>query len=140
MIKPEIDFILSLGCFTHGLTINLKKREQKNKVFFREEIAKTSFDWFMRRLNQRLFGKAYKKGFKKIVAIGCYERGHCKRPHLHLAIACPEYICAEKLVLEIRTIHARMEWRIGKIDINSEIDCGWIEYMSKHGFENLFFN
>jgi len=139
MRKAEKEFVESLADFTHGVTINLKKREPKNKVYFRDEFAKNTFDWFVMRLNQRLFGRKYKKGFRKIVAIGCFERGDCQRPHLHFAIACPEDVESVRLIGEIRIVHSRMEWRIGEVDINPQIDSGWIDYISKHGFENLFF-
>lgn len=140
MKKAEIEFIARLATFTHGVTINLKKREPKNKVYFREEFAEDTFDWFVMRLNQRLFGRTYRKGHRKIVAIGCCERGDCQRPHLHLAIACPADVESARLISEIRIVHSRMDWRIGEVDINSQIDIGWIEYMSKHGFDKLFFN
>ena len=140
MKRAEKEFIGGLGNFTHGVTINLKKREPKNKVYFRDEFAKNTFDWFVMRLNQRLFGRKYRKGFKKIVAIGCFERGDCQRPHLHFAIACPEDVESVRLIGEIRIVHSRMEWRMGEVDINPQIDIGWIEYMSKHGFDKLFFN
>jgi hypothetical protein len=136
----EKEFIEGLATFTHGVTINLKKREPKNKVYFRDEFAENTFDWFVMRLNQRLFGRSYRKGFKKIAVIGCFERGDCQRPHLHLAIACPEDVDSARLIGEIRTVHSRMEWRMGEVDINPQIDIGWIEYMSKHGFDKLFFN
>jgi hypothetical protein len=135
--EAAVDFLNSWGTFTHSATINFAKYLPSERIYFTREHGEKTATWFINRVNRHIYKRAYKYGHKAINAISCFEVGTSGRPHIHLAFGCPSHIPKPEFDTVLYTIHSRMDWRKGEIDIRPYKSDGWIRYICKSGFENI---
>lgn len=132
------EFLNGLGTFTDAITINLKTRHPIHHVWWRDDMAQSTANWFMDRLNKKIYGRSYSGGHKRIAVVIAYERGGITgRPHFHLAIERPSQLSKLKFHQLINDVFKRLDWKFGTIDICNYRSSKFLRYICKGDFERF---
>ena len=109
-----------------------------------EHQCKRSFQVFMNRLNRAVYGNAVRRHNKRLRvlpvlekgevrsrALRRFERGDAGRWHIHCAIELPSHVDAETFESLINDCWAGLHWGYDRVQVRSEANRGWIDYMLK---------
>jgi hypothetical protein len=105
-----------------------------------EEAASDNVRWFLKNLNRKIFGHAYKKYGKKLIVIDCSEGGGSTliRVHRHLIIAKPTWLPEDKFERLIRQHWRLSRWGHHLIEVDRAKNLkGCIAYISKTGSDAI---
>jgi hypothetical protein len=131
-------FLASQGPFHLAVTVNLKKRHHKHHINNSLELAEKSGYWLIDRLNDSVLRRKYRFKKEQLNSICAIEKGSIeKRFHLHLAIGVPANISVYEFIGKLKKVHRKMEWAYGEPHISKYINDGWIDYISKEGFDSV---
>lgn len=136
--QEATEFLANQGPFDLAVTVNLKKRHPIHQINNSIEQAEKSGYWLIKRLNESIFKRKYRAGYKQLNLICCVEKGSIKkRLHLHLALGIPTHINQSEFIDNLKKIHKKMDWAYGGIHLSPYLTDGWIEYISKEGFDSV---
>jgi hypothetical protein len=129
------------------VTLTLKQaRQADNGAWFKidEHQCKRAFQVFMNRLNRAVYGNAARRHNKRLRVLPVLEKGEVRsralRPsersdtgrwHIHCAIELPSHVDAETFERLIKECWAKVDWGYDRVQVRSEADRGWIDYMLK---------
>ena len=116
------------------LTLTLKQARKADNgawVNIDEIQAKEAFRFFMRLLNDAVYGKAARRHAKRLKVLPILERDHQGRWHVHAAIELPPNICPLQFDHLIRECWSRVDWGHDLIFARDNADSGWLDYMLK---------
>jgi len=131
-LRESVKFVGNLCNFTDFITILIKKRLPFQDVYWRDEFSEKTAQLLIKRINQRVYGRAYMKGNKTLGTAISYEVGSLtNRPHFHLAIECPSNFTKQGFLKCITKVVSSMEWLVDKIDIKDYKNIGCIKYLCK---------
>lgn len=136
-IKEVADFLAAQGPFDLAVTVNLKKRHHIYQVNNSFEQAEKSAYWLLSRLNESVLKRRYRYKNEQLKSICSVEKGVEKRLHLHLAIGIPSGINQYQFISKLNKIHRKMDWAYGEIHIAPYLNDGWLNYISKEGFDSV---
>lgn len=132
------EFLAKQGPFDLAVTVNLKKRHPIHQINNSIEQAEKSGRWLIKRLNERILKRKYRVGYERLNSICCVEKGDIeKRLHLHLALGIPTHIERSEFIGYLMKIHKKMDWAYGEVHLSPYLTNGWIEYISKEGFDSV---
>jgi hypothetical protein len=137
--KNEIlNFLNSIGPFDWAVTINLKKRHPIYHTYLTPQIFEQTGRHYLSLVNKGLFKRQYRYGHAMLNGIFCMERGGIeKRPHLHFAIGGNNKLDKEELLSQLNKAYKKMDWVKGDINIAPYKDVGWLDYLTKTGFDSV---
>lgn len=130
-------------CHTNGwnaptaVTLTLKQGIPADDTYGRSfhrltpDRASQNLSHFLNMLNKRVYGNAHARHKLRIPVIAMVEGGTSKRLHYHLMIDCPRDDLKPIYPELIRTLWGRTRWGHDQIDIQTDADSGWINYISK---------
>lgn len=131
-------FLASQGPFDIAVTINLKKRHPIHHINNSLEHAEKSGRWFIQRLNESVLKRKYRFNCGQLNSICSIEKGSIeKRLHLHLALGIPSHVKQSDFINKLNKIHKKMDWAYGELHLSPYLNSGWIEYISKEGFDSV---
>jgi len=137
-VKENIKFLNSFGNFTDFVTLPIKRRQPFHDVYWKEEFVEKTALIFIKRLNERVYRRAYVKGLKRLATVVSYEIGGlCGRPHFHLAIERPKGISKIFFLDALSRVVSSMEWLINEIDVKDYRNSGCIRYFCKGNFDKI---
>jgi hypothetical protein len=141
-MKPSINdisrFLDSQGPFDWAVTMNLKKRHPVYQTYITPQIFEQTGRHYLSLVNKGLFKRQYRYGHAKLNGIFCMELGGIeKRPHLHFAVGQKNELGKEELLSQLNKAYKKMDWVKGDIHITPYQDTGWLEYLTKKGFEGV---
>jgi hypothetical protein len=117
----------------YAVTLTMKQRLGADRL---DKIKSTqNFKHFMNLLNRRLFGNAHRRFEKRIDVIPAFEVAGGGRQHYHIAIKNPAQQPI-KFGQQIRDCWLNTRWGYSEIDINYQMDNGWIDYITKTTSKN----
>ena len=125
------------------LTLTFRQgRKADNGTWVRldENQAKDAFRFFMRLLNQTVYGKAARRHGKQVNVLPVIEKHAHGRWRLHAAIELPA-LCTQRWFDEtIRECWSRVDWGYEVNFVRDNADRGWLDYIlkpwQKSGLEN----
>ncbi len=130
--KVTADFLVSLAKdSTHAVTLTFNSKHMPESREKKIDFAAGAVRWFLKVLNNRSFGRAYKRlGCR--VACGVVVEGlsNGARVHCHLFLKMPARLDYIEFSKKIR-ISARKTRAMGHPDIQPYRDDGWIGYSIK---------
>jgi hypothetical protein len=121
----------------HAVTLTMKQgirapyEPAAATEYLDQQKASRNFRHFMNLLNRRVLGKRFQHHDERVSVIPVIEGGRTKRLHYHAAIDCPRPDLEGLFPLIIQSTWNRTKWAYGIIDIQSNADSGWINYISK---------
>ena len=87
---------------------------------------------FLNVTDKRWYGNAARRGFKRCEVIPAFECGLDKTySHYHLAIKKPIHVPRWKFVTRLHSDWFRTFWGNWEVCISSDIDSGWLRYITK---------
>lgn len=127
-----------------AVSLALKKQGEagdSRSVMIDEFEAKRTFRYFMDRLNELVYNKAFRRYGKRLRVIPVLEKGVFEdRWHYHLAIEPPAHV---KYIWQFEHMIAdcwsRMVWSFGGIEIRPDANKGWVEYLLKKSDQKTVF-
>jgi len=130
--RESVKFISNLCNFTDFITILIKRRLPYQEVYWRDEFSEKTAQLLIKRMNQRIYGRAYLKGSKTLGTAISYEVGNLtNRPHFHVAIERPNHITKQGFLKRITKVVDSMEWLVNEIDVKDYKNSGCIKYICK---------
>lgn len=115
---------------THSVTLTFNRIRMPSDKEEKLLVAEGAVRLFLRILNDRCFGRRYRRGEVRIGCVVVLEgMRNGNRLHLHLALRCESHITNKKFSEFIR-LSARKVRDLGGIDIKSYY-TGWYPYITK---------
>ena len=109
------------------------------RVAINEDQCRKAFQYFMKLLNEKTYGNAFRRHGKQLKVIPVVEKSRMGRFHLHAAIEPPKHIPNERFRELVEECWSRTDWGYRKTKIRFNADQGWVDYMlkenQKSGFE-----
>lgn len=90
-----------------------------------------NFRHFTKVLNEQSFGKAARRGFKRISVIPVLEQDRSSRFHYHAAIDRPAHVTHSEFCDIISETWRNSRWGKQRLQIIPGADCGWTKYILK---------
>lgn len=129
--KAELHRFVDLQNFTNPaavtLTMKMVAEGQSNNM----EAASANFRHFMNRLNHTILKSAAKRRGKKLKVFCVRESNAEGRLHYHAIIDRPAHIGIEEFTSTIRYLWGRTNFGYREIDVQDEINEGWLSYLLK---------
>lgn len=133
-----VTFLKQQGPFQWAVTMNLKKRHPIYQTYITPQIFEQTGRHYLSLVNKGLFKRQYRYGHAKLNGVFCMEVGELeKRPHLHFAIGSNDMLHKEELLSQLNKAYKKMDWIKGNAYITPYQDAGWLEYLTKKGFEGV---
>lgn len=88
---------------------------------------------FLNLLNKQSYGNSFRRHGKKIEVIPVLETSYSDRLHYHLAVRNPYPEKLQWFETQIRRLWSKTDWGYSEIDIQTDVDTGWINYIAKLG-------
>lgn len=101
-------------------------RQKLDKIYSSRNLGH-----FLNRLNKDLFGNSFRRFGKKVEVVPIFETSISGRLHYHLAMKNPKPDYPMLFGLKIRQHWLKTPWGYNEIDINHNINNGWIDYITK---------
>jgi hypothetical protein len=138
-VKTEsFKFISNLGHFTDFVTILIKHKLPNHNVYWSREFAEPTAQLLIHRINEKIYKRGYKKGFKCLSTTLAYEVGQSGgRPHFHLAIERPINMKRIVFMKAISKVVVSMDWLIDDFDARAYRNSGAVRYFCKGNFDNV---
>ena len=117
-----------------GLTLNLKQSivtPSGGFISIDELGAKRSFRHFMNRLNRRIYKSAFRQHGKRLQVIPLLERSAEGRWHYHVAIEPPSFLDDTEFGQIAMEAWLQTPMGYGHCGISTDVNEGWISYMTK---------
>jgi hypothetical protein len=117
-----------------GLTLNLKQSvvtPSGGFVRLDELTAKKAFCHYMKLLNRRIYGAAFRHHDKRLRVIPIVEKSADGRWHCHAAIEPPRFMDANSFGDIARDVRLQTPLGYGHGEFSIDADGGWVAYMAK---------
>ena len=119
----------------HAVTLTLKQGVMPNNggsfLMLTMDRASQNYRHFLNLLNGAVFGKGAKRGNERVNSISVIEGGNGTRLHIHAIIDCSSQALWSNFPVLIEKVWQRTQWGHGQIDVQSDADAGWTNYISK---------
>jgi hypothetical protein len=133
-----VTFLKQQGPFQWAVTMNLKKRHPIYQTYITPQIFEQTGRHYLSLVNKGLFKRQYRYGHAKLNGVFCMEVGELeKRPHLHFAIGSNNLLLKEELLSQLNKAYKKIDWIKGNAHITPYQDVGWLDYLTKKGFEGV---
>ncbi len=99
-----------------------------------------NFHHFMNVLNNHAFGKAARRGFKRISVIPVLEQDRSSRFHYHAAIDRPAHVSHSEFCGIISETWRQSRWGKQRLQIIPGADGGWTKYILKRASKVNWFD
>jgi hypothetical protein len=116
------------------VTLTLKQaRKSDDLVWVRidENQCQRALRHFLNLLNRSVYGSAVRRHNKRLRVIAILEKSADGRWHFHAAIEPPLHVGTPDFLTLIRHCWQRVDWAYREVEIRSNADKGWIDYMLK---------
>ena len=115
------------NCF--GITLTLKQQIKNQRL---DKISSSqNLRHFLNVLNQKCFGNQSKRFNKRLKVLPVIERSKGKRLHFHLTLENPFPNDPNRFSYLIESVWKKTKFGHNHIHINSNIDEGWNDYITK---------
>ena len=115
------------NCF--GITLTLKQQIKNQRL---DKISSSqNLRHFLNVLNQKCFGNQSKRFNKRLKVLPVIERSKGKRLHFHLTLENPFPNDPNRFSYLIESVWKKTRFGHNHIHINSNIDEGWNDYITK---------
>jgi hypothetical protein len=122
------------------LTLKHSHHGRNGTAWLNETWAEKNFAYFMRTLNRKVYGKAYRRFGKQLRVVAVLEKSEYGRFNIHAAIEPPEHLDHSEFETLIKGCWTGTDWGYDEIKVRPGADTGWIDYMLKYrqkdGLEN----
>lgn len=121
----------------YAVTLTLKKsipsfiQDRPVRPRISKTVASDNFKRFLNILNGMVFRKSAKRYNKRIKVVGVMERTDTKHLHYHAVIDCPKEFKGNDFEATIKEAWAKTLWAHEQVHVKSNIDQGWIRYITK---------
>ena len=133
-----VTFLKQQGPFQWAVTMNLMKRHPIYQTYITPQIFEQTGRHYLSLVNKGLFKRQYRYGHAKLNGVFCMEVGELeKRPHLHFAIGSNNLLFKEELLSQLNKAYKKIDWIKGNAHITPYQDAGWLDYLTKKGFEGV---
>ena len=114
-----------------SLTPKHSRHGRNGTAWLGQTLAEKNFAYFMRQLNRRVYGKAYRRFGKQLRVVSVLEKSEFGRWNIHAAIEPPEHLEHAEFEALIAACWKGTDWGYEEIKVRPGADSGWIGYMLK---------
>jgi len=123
-----------------GVTLTLKKgiSSQQSVAYGNPDIYSEELHHFLNVVDRKVFGKG---GIRKGLTLCCFpviEQDQSGRYHFHLLLDRPKETDAKEFECLIRSYWPRLRWGYEQIDVQTNADMGWVDYILKRRSKKIF--
>lgn len=114
------------------LAVTLTMKKSYDRKYNDEAESSANMRHFLNRLNQRVFGNAYRKHGKRLISIPVREVDTEYRPHYHLILErSPQHLTHANYCDLIEGCWKSTRYGYKQIDIKPVTNSGWVSYITK---------
>lgn len=129
--KAELHRLIDLQSFTNPAAVTLTMKMRVDGHSNDMMTASANFRHFMNRLNHTILKSAAKRHGRRLKVFCVRESNADGRLHYHAVIDRPAHVGIEEFTSTIRYLWGRTDFGYREIDVQDEINEGWLSYMLK---------
>lgn len=129
-LRPQLRDFLHNSDDHYDLAVTLTMKQQDGPTSLDQLEASKNLRHFFNRLNNRVYGNAFRRFGRKVAVISMLEKSISGRLHYHLAMKNPFpsiEICQEA----IEDCWSKTRWGYHEVDVQPIYSTGWIGYITK---------
>lgn len=133
--RSYLKSVIPQSDYEHCLAISLTMKQGIDGFFLDQQRASQNFRHFMNVLNRKIYGKRFQRFSKRLSIAPTLEHSSSGRLHYHALIKCPTLeengYSKSKLCSAIKTTWPKTAFGSKQMEIESSVDEGWIDYITK---------
>lgn len=130
--RAELHKFIDLQSFTNPAAVTLTMKMRVEGKSNDMDAASANFRHFMNRLNHTILKSAAKRYGKRLKVFCVRECNAEGRLHYHAVIDRPSHVGIEEFTSTIRHLWGRTDFGYREIDVQDEINEGWLSYLLKN--------
>ena len=130
-LKKSIQDYLNKADLENTLAVTLTMKQKKDAEYLDLYNSKKNFRHFMNRMNERVYGNAFKRFQKRIGVIPVIEFSQNNRLHYHLVMERPERVSEVLFPHMIESCWRKTRFGHHQVDIQKTYSSEWIDYITK---------
>ena len=130
-LKKSIQDYLNKADLENTLAVTLTMKQKVETEWLDLYNSKKNFRHFMNRMNERVYGNAFKRFQKRIGVIPVIEFSQNNRLHYHLIMECPERVSEVLLPHMVGSCWGMTKFGHHQVDIQKTYSSKWIDYITK---------
>jgi glutaredoxin-related protein len=130
-LKSAIQEYFKKADVSNTLAVTLTMKQKVDSEWLDLYNSKKNFKHFMNRMNERVYGNAFKRFQKRIGVIPIIEFSQNSRLHYHLIMERPERISDVLYPFMIDSCWGMTKFGHHQVDIQKTYSSEWIDYITK---------